>query len=224
MSDDRGLNRRFLRLSGPNIASNLLVPLASAIDVALLGHLAAVEDLAGVALGTVLFDYVFWTFGFLRMATTGLTAQARGRADEAAEQLVAWRGLAIAASAGIAILIFSRPLGVAGFALMQGNAELHAVALEYYRWRILGAPFTLANYALLGWLLGREQSSRALVMSAVGHGANIVLDVWFIAGLGLGAAGAGAATAISQVTITASANVTNESRMIYGVEASLKAG
>jgi MATE family multidrug resistance protein len=224
MSEDRGLNRRFLRLSGPNIASNLLVPLASAIDVALLGHLAAVEDLAGVALGTVLFDYVFWTFGFLRMATTGLTAQARGRADEAAERLVAWRGLAIAATAGTAILVFSRPLGVAGFALMQGSPELHAVALEYYQWRILGAPFTLANYALLGWLLGREQSGRALAMSAVGHGANIILDVWFIAGLGLGAAGAGAATAISQVTMFLAALLLCGRDLVPGTWSEIRAG
>jgi MATE family multidrug resistance protein len=201
MTYPQTLTRRFLRLSGPNIASNLLVPLASAIDIALLGHLGEVEDLAGVALGTVLFDYVFWTFGFLRMATTGLTAQARGRADELGEQLVAWRGLSIALAAGAAILLIHRPLGAAGFAIMQGDAALHATALDYYQWRILGAPFTLANYALLGWFLGREQSGRALVMSAVGHGANILLDVWFIAGLGLGAAGAGGATALSQVAM-----------------------
>jgi len=207
MSYPQTLTQRFLRLSGPNIASNLLVPLASAIDIALLGHLADVEDLAGVALGTVLFDYVFWTFGFLRMATTGLTAQARGRRDPLGEQLVAWRGLSIALAAGAAILLVHRPLGTAGFALMQGDAVLHTVANEYYRWRILGAPFTLANYALLGWFLGREQSGRALAMSAVGHGANIILDVWFIAGLGLGAAGAGAATALSQVAMFLSAVV-----------------
>jgi MATE family multidrug resistance protein len=179
--------------------------MASAIDIALLGHLADVGDLAGVALGTVLFDYVFWTFGFLRMATTGLKAQARGRGDEPGEKLVLWRGLSIALAAGLSILVVHRPLGLAGFALMQGDAALHAVANEYYRWRILGAPFTLANYALLGWFLGREQSGRALAMSAIGHGANILLDVWFIAGLGLGAAGAGAATALSQVTMTLAA-------------------
>ena len=196
-----GLSRRFLNLAGPNIASNLLVPLASAIDIALLGHLAAVEDLAGVALGTVLFDYVFWTFGFLRMATTGLTAQARGRRDQSGERMVALRGLLIGITAGVLILALQKPLRIAGFALMQGEANLHLVAGNYYDWRILGAPFTLSNYVLLGWFLGREQSGRALIMSAVGHGTNILLDIWFIGGLGLGAAGAGAATAISQVAM-----------------------
>ncbi|RKZ13860.1 MATE family efflux transporter [bacterium] len=203
------LRGRFLRLSGPNIASNLLVPLASAIDIALLGHLAEVQDLAGVALGAILFDYVFWTFGFLRMATTGLTAQARGRGDLTGdltgERLVVWRGLSIAAAAGLSILLLRGPLGSLGFSLMQGGEALHEVAGDYYRWRILGAPFTLANYVLLGWLLGREESGRALIMSAVGHGTNIVLDVLFIGGMGLGAAGAGAATAISQVVMFACA-------------------
>lgn len=199
------LSRRFLVLAGPNIASNLLVPLASAIDIALLGHLATVTDLAAVALGTVLFDYAFWSFGFLRMATTGLTAQSRGREDPAAERLVAWRGLTIALGAGISILVLQKPLRAAGFALLQGDPSLHAIAGSYYDWRILGAPFTLSNYVLLGWFLGREQSGRALAMSAVGHGTNIVLDLWFIGGLGLGAAGAGAATALSQVAMLLSA-------------------
>lgn len=207
MTGPETLQRRFLRLSLPNIASNLLVPVASAIDIALLGHLAEVEDLAGVALGTVLFDYVFWTFGFLRMATTGLTAQARGRGNILAEQLVAWRGLLIAVGAGAVILLLRGPLGELGFSLMQGESALHAVASDYYRWRILGAPFTLANYVLLGWLLGREQSGRALAMSVVGHGTNIILDIWFIGGLGLGAAGAGAATALSQVAMLLTAAV-----------------
>jgi MATE family multidrug resistance protein len=205
MSTSDGLSRRFLVLAGPNIASNLLVPLASAIDIALLGHLSTVTDLAAVALGAVLFDYVFWTFGFLRMATTGLTAQSRGREDPAEERLVAWRGLSLAVGAGLAILVLQRPIRMAGFALLQGDPALHAVAEGYYDARILGAPFTLANYVLLGWFLGREQSGRALAMSAVGHGTNIALDVWFIGGLGLGAAGAGAATALSQVAMLMSA-------------------
>lgn len=196
-----GLSRRFLVLAGPNIASNLLVPLASAIDIALLGHLASVTDLAAVALGTVLFDYVFWTFGFLRMATTGLTAQSRGRQEVRGERLVAWRGLVLAVAAGLCILLLQRPLRMLGFALLQGDAALHAVAGSYYDMRILGAPFTLSNYVLLGWFLGREQAGRALAMSAVGHGTNILLDLWFIGGLGLGARGAGAATALSQVAM-----------------------
>lgn len=203
MNGIRGLQSRFLRLAVPNILSNLMVPLASAIDVALLGHLADVRDLAGVALATVLFDVFLWGFGFLRMATTGLTAQARGRRDPDAERTIALRAVAIAVSAGVAILVLQWPLREAGFLALQGTAELEVAARPYFDARIWGAPFVLLNYAWLGWLLGRERSGQALIMSMVGHGTNIVLDVAFIAGLGWGAAGAGAATALSQVAMTA---------------------
>ncbi len=203
MTGDRGLQGRFLRLAVPNIVSNLMVPLASAIDVALLGHLADVRDLAGVALATVLFDVFLWGFGFLRMATTGLTAQARGRGDPDDERTIALRAVALALTAGTAILLLQWPLREAGFLVLQGSAELEVAARAYFDARIWGAPFVLVNYAWLGWLLGREQSGLALVMSMVGHGMNIVLDVVFIAGLGWGAAGAGAATALSQVAMTA---------------------
>ena len=201
MNPAADLHARFLRLSGPNILANLMVPLASAIDIALLGHLAAVEDLAGVALATVLFDVLLWGFGFLRMATTGLTAQARGRGDVDDERTVALRALGIGLTAGVTILVLQVPLRWLGFLALQGGAELEVAARAYFDARIWGAPFVLANYAWLGWLLGREQSDRALLMSTVGHGANIALDVIFIAGLGWGAAGAGAATACSQVAM-----------------------
>lgn len=201
MTSTSGLHARFLRLSVPNIVSNLLVPLASTIDIALLGRLAAVEDLAGVALATVLFDVFLWSFGFLRMATTGLTAQARGRGDVDEERTLALRALSLGLLAGLAILLLRWPLREIGFLALQGSAELEVAARAYFDARILGAPFVLANYAWLGWLLGREQSGRTLVVSIVGHGANIGFNVWFIAGLGMGAQGAGYGTALSQIVM-----------------------
>lgn len=194
-----GLHGRFLRLSGPNILANLLVPLASTIDVALLGRLATVDDLAGVALSIVLFDVFLWGFGFLRMATTGLTAQARGRGDVDEERTLALRGVALGLLAGTLVLAVHVPLRELGFLALQGPPETETAARAYFDARILGAPFVLANYAWLGWLLGREQSGRTLLVSAVGHGANIGFNVWFIAGMGLGAQGAGYGTALSQV-------------------------
>jgi len=205
MTSARGLHGRFLRLAGPNILSNLLVPLASTIDIALLGHLAAVEDLAGVALATVLFDVFLWGFGFLRMATTGLTAQARGRGDVDDERLLALRALVLALTAGIVILLLRAPLRALGFAVLQGAPDVETAARAYFDARILGAPFVLANFAWTGWFLGREQSGRTLLLSAVGHGANIGFNVWFIAGLGMGAAGAGYGTALSQMLMFATA-------------------
>ncbi|MGM0576534.1 MAG: MATE family efflux transporter [Myxococcota bacterium] len=195
---DEGLLRRFTRLAAFNVLSNLTVPLAGLLDTAFLGHLEEIRHLAGVALGTVLFDYVYWTFGFLRMGTTGLTAQASGRGDRDEVVLVALRGAALALAVASALLLLQVPLGDVGFAILRGAPEVEAAGRAYWDARIWGAPATLLNYVLIGWFLGREQGGRVLVLASVANGANALLDWLFIVRLDMGAAGAGAATAASQ--------------------------
>lgn len=203
------LGRRFTRLAVPNILSNLTVPLAGLVDTAILGHLPDIRQLAGVSLGTVLFDYLFWGFGFLRMATTGLTAQEVGRRDRVAELQVALRGWVIAFAAGALLLLLHDPLRELGFALLAGGSGVQEAGRAYFDARIWGAPATLANFAFLGWFLGREQSRRALWIAVLGNGANVLLDWWFIVGLGWASAGAGYATALAQyLMLVASVAVT----------------
>ena len=189
---------RFGKLALVNIASNLMIPLASLIDVAFLGHLSEIRHLAGVAIATVLFNYIYWTFGFLRMATTGTTAQARGRGDEQEVQVILWRNCAIALLIGIAILILQQPLGNLGFALLHTDIEILESAQAYYDALIWAAPATLINFVLFGWFLGNEQSKQVLLLSITDKGTNIALDYLFIVKLGWSSAGAGGATAISQ--------------------------
>lgn len=190
--------RRFLRLTIVNILSNLLVPLAGLVNVAFLGHLAEIRHLAGVALATVLFNYLYWTFGFLRMGTTGTTAQAIGRGDSEAVLLTGLRNGVLALGLGLAILVLQHPLRELGFTLLSAAPEVRAAGQAYYNALIWGAPATLLNFVLLGWFLGREQSRQVLVMSAVGNGASVALDYLFIVRWGWESAGAGWATAISQ--------------------------
>ncbi len=192
------LRRRHLRLAVPIAISNLTVPVAGLVDAALLGHLDEIRHLAGVALASVLFDYLYWTFGFLRMATTGLTAQAVGRRDERAAYLVLARGLVLAIAIALLIVLLRGAIEAAGFALLAGDARVEASGRDYFRTRIFGAPATLANFALMGFFIGREQAGRALAMTVVGNGANIALDWLFIYQLGMAAGGAGLATALSQ--------------------------
>ncbi len=175
-----------------------MVPLASLVDVAFLGHLTEIRHLAGVAIATVLFNYIYWTFGFLRMGTTGLTAQARGR--ESTEQVISilLRNSAIALTIGMVILILQQPLGEIGFTLLQAEPEVLEAGRDYYRALIYGAPATLINFVLLGWFLGKEQGSKVLLLSTTGKVANIVLDYLFIVRWQQSSSGAGAATAISQ--------------------------
>ncbi|WP_353258710.1 MATE family efflux transporter [Prochlorothrix hollandica] len=188
----------FLRLSVVNILSNFLVPLASVVDTAFLGHWAAVEDLAGVSLATVLFNYLYWTFGFLRMGTTGLTAQAVGQGDDRESQVILVRNGAIALGVGLGLVLLQDPLGWLGFHLLSGSEAVEAAGQAYYRSRAWGAPATLINFVLWGWFLGRAEGRWVLLLSALANGGNGVLDYGFIVVWGWGSGGAGLATALSQ--------------------------
>ena len=175
-----------------------MVPIAGLVDVAFLGHLKEIHYLAGVALATVLFNYIYWTFGFLRMGTTGMTAQAIGREDRRDVMLIGLRNGLIALSLGLLILVLQQPLRMLGFALLSATPEVKASGQAYYNALIWGAPATLLNFVLVGWFLGRSQSGKVFLLSAVGNLSNVVLDYLFIVRWGWQSAGAGLATAIAQ--------------------------
>lgn len=191
-------HRRFLTLAIPNVLTNLTVPLAGLVDMAFLGHQPTVLPLAGVALATVIFDYLYWSFGFLRMGTTGLTAGAYGADDRAAQAAVFWRALLLACGLGLLMLLLQEPVGKAAFALLQGDSAVQQAGWGYYSARIWGSIPALGIYVCTGWLLGRQHAGMALAVAALLNGMNIALDWWFIMHLGWGAAGAGAATAIAE--------------------------
>lgn len=193
-----GLLQRFVQLAIVNIISNLLVPIAGLLDVAFLGHLTDIRHLAGVALATVLFNYLYWTFGFLRMGTTGMTAQAIGRGDAEAVRMIALRNGAIAIVIGLVILLFQSPIQAIGFAILSATPEVKASGQAFYQALIWGAPATLLNFVLIGWFLGRSQSGKVLLLSAVSNGANVILDYLFIVRWGWTSTGAGASTALAQ--------------------------
>ncbi len=183
--------RPFFKLTIINILSNLLVPIAGLLDVAFLGHLAEVRHLAGVALATVLFNYLYWTFGFLRMSTTGMTAQAVGRQDEAGMVLIGLRHGILALLLGVAIVILQVPLRELGFAVLSASPEVKAAGQAFYNTLIWGAPATLINFVVMGWFLGRSQSGYVLILTAMNSLANVVLDYGLIIHLGWVSAGAG---------------------------------
>lgn len=192
------LRSRFLRLTLLNALANLSVPLAGLADAGMLGHLPDIRFLGGVALGAVLFDFVYWTFGFLRMGTTGTAAQARGRDDRPELYRVLYRSLLLAAALAALVLALQVPLRAVGFALLQGEPAVEAAGRAYFGARIWAAPATLANFAFLGWFLGREESGRALALTAAANVANVAFNYVFILRLGWNAFGAGLGTALSQ--------------------------
>lgn len=194
---------QFTRLAIVNMLSNLMVPLAGLLDVAFLGHLADIHHLAGVALATVLVNYLYWTFGFLRMGTTGPTAQAVGRNDSNAVLLIGLRNGCLALCIGLIIVLMQQPLGHLGFSLLSAEANVKASGMTYYHALVWGAPATLLNYVLIGWFLGRGQSSKVLLLSAIGNGAKVLLDYLLIVQWGWLSMGAGYATAWSQFLMMA---------------------
>ncbi len=194
----QGLWLAFSRLAIANIFSNLMVPLAGIVDTAFLGHLQDITPLGGVALGTVVFNVLYWSFGFLRMGTTGPTAQAQGRGDMEGVYGLLVRNGAIALGLGSLILLLQRPIGAIALGLLSPEPDLSVAALAFYQGRIWGTPATLLNFVLLGWFLGRGQGGAVLTLAIAANGGNILLDYGFIYHLGWGSGGAGLATALSQ--------------------------
>ena len=194
----RAWHRRVWRLAAPIILSNLSVPLLGAVDTAVVGHLPEPYYLGAVAVGALIFTFVYWGFGFLRMGTTGLTAQAWGadRGDEVRATL--YRALLIAVALGALIISLQKPIGATAFALLEASSEVEAHGGAYFAIRIWSAPAALANYAVLGWFLGLQNARVPLMLQIFLNGINIVLDLVFVLVLGWQVEGVALATVIAE--------------------------
>ena len=193
------------RLAGPIILANLSVPLLGAVDTAVMGHLPNPAYLGGVAVGSVVFSFIYWGFGFLRMGTTGLVAQAYGAGDNAEVRSTLLRGLMIAAGFGVVLWILQIPIFALARNFFDASPEAEGFAHDYFRIRIWSAPATLANYCLVGWFIGMRNTRAALVLQLWMNGLNIVLSLSFVVGMGWGVPGVAAATAIAEYAAVAMA-------------------
>lgn len=199
MSPSQPTQREFLKLAIPNIITNLSVPMAGLIDVAILGHLNDINPLAGVALAGLLFDFAYWGFAFLRMSTTGLTAKAFGAGKARESAAVFFRAFALALLAGAFLILIQKPYAYLGFQLLEGEPAVEAAGKAYFYARIWGAPATMGGYVVVGWLLGRQRATDALIFALVLNGTNVFLDWLFIYQFGMGAQGAGLATMLAEL-------------------------
>lgn len=177
------MNRRILNLAIPNIISNLSVPLLGAVDTALVGHLDEVYYLGALAVGGMIFNFLFWGFGFLRMGTTGLTAQAYGKRDRTELIMILMRVQAVAFCLGVAILLLQQPVAALSFWVVESSTEVEHYTLEYFYIRIYTAPAVLALYGINGWFLGMQNAKYPMVITILLNLLNIGLNVFFIYGL-----------------------------------------
>ncbi|WP_458524533.1 MATE family efflux transporter [Onishia taeanensis] len=203
MSLPRSTAPRVWPLAWPIILSNITVPLLGLVDTAVVGHLPDSRYLAAVTLGATLFGFLYWGFGFLRMGTTGLTSQAVGREDDTEVRTLLGQSLMMAAVIGAGLILLSTPLVELGLRLLDGSDQATELAREYAGIRILSAPAVLANYAILGWFLGQQNSRVTLILMVLTNSVNIVLDLWFVVGLGMTSDGVAWATVIADYTALA---------------------
>ncbi|MBT1445184.1 MATE family efflux transporter [Shewanella sp. JM162201] len=187
--------------------SNITVPLLGLVDTAIIGHLSAAYYLGGVALGSTLFTLIVWLLGFLRMATTGLTAQAFGAGNAHNQKALLYQGLLLAVLLGSSLVLLHQPLLELVLSLSAASSEVLHYCREYFSVRILSLPLTLANLVMLGWLLGRQSPRAAMWQLILANLVNIALDVLFVLGLGMGVKGAALASVLADVAAFAVAAV-----------------
>ena len=190
------INKEILGLSIPNIISNISIPLLSTVDTVLMGHLSA-KHIGAVGIGSMVFNFIYWNFGFLRMGTTGLTAQAFGanQQDQIIHTLI--RSSMLAVVIALLILLFHRPLGSASAYLLNVSDDQYNMVMTYFTIRICAAPATMMIYGFKGWFFGMQNAVYPLIMTVSVNVLNILFSAylvmylsWDIAGVAWGTVGA----------------------------------
>ena len=212
------LDREILRLALPSILANITVPLVGMVDLAVAGHLGSLGEAAtligGVSVGTMLFDLLYWNFGFLRVGTGGLTAQAYGREDWQGTRVILFRGVVLALLIAALILVLQWPFVHLALYVTHGSDAVRELALRYFFIRIWAAPATLSLMSIKGWFIGMQDTVSSMATDLVVNVVNIVASV--ILGRWIGFAGIAWGTVIAQFTGLAFAGVLIARRMPPG--------
>jgi len=189
---------RVARIAFPIVLSNATVPILGVVDTGVVGQLGEAAPIGAVGVGAIILTAIYWIFGFLRMGTTGLTSQAQGagRTGEVAAMLT--RALMIGLSAGVVIIALQWPLFWGAFRVSPASAEVEGLARDYMGIRVWSAPAMIALYGITGWLVALERTGAVLMLQVWMNGLNIVLDLWFVLGLGWGVEGVALATFLAE--------------------------
>ncbi len=174
------MNKRVLKLAIPNIISNISVPLLGAVDTAVVGHLESVYYLGAIAVGSLIFDFIFWGFGFLRMGTTGVVAQAYGAKNERKTRIILYRVLIVAFGASVGILFLQVPIIEFALYIINASPEVESLTRQYYHIRIFAAPATLSLFCLNGWFLGMQNSRYPMMVTIFMNVVNIIANLSFV--------------------------------------------
>lgn len=192
------MNRKILNLAVPNIISNITVPLLGLVDMALMGHLGSEIYIGAISLGGVIFNFLYWMFAFLRMGTSGFTAQAIGRKDRSESELILGRSFALALIFGVLLIVLQIPIEWLSFRILGGSEEVKKLASQYFYIRIWAAPATIGLYSLNGWFIGMQNARIPMIVAIIINVANIIFSVFFVFVLGMKSEGVALGTVLSQ--------------------------
>lgn len=178
-------HRSVLAIALPIMASNVSEPLIGIVDTWIIGRLPEAYYIGAIAIGALIFSFIFWGFGFLRMGTGGLTAQAAGAQDVEELRAVLGRAMVIAVICGLALIVLSPLIETLSFWMITGSPDVEHHARTYFQIRIFAAPFSLINYVFLGWFIGIGKARTAFVLQLLLNITNMALDGYFVLGLGM---------------------------------------
>lgn len=192
------MNKRILGLAVPSIISNITVPLLGLVDVSIVGHLGSATYIGAIAVGGMLFSMIYWIFGFLRMGTSGLTAQAYGRRDLAEVILLFVRSLGIAFGLALLLIMLQYPILKVAFTLIDATPAIKELASLYFRICIWGAPAVLGLYSFAGWFVGMQNSRFPMYIAITQNVVNIAASLFFVFVWNRGVAGVAMGTLVAQ--------------------------
>ena len=191
-------DRQILKIAVPSIVSNITVPLLGLIDVAIVGHMGSAAYIGAVAVGSMIFNLIYWLFGFLRMSTSGLTAQAYGRRDLTEVMRILVRSGRIALLTAFAVIVLQLPLKWLMFWLMGPTPDVMPYATTYFHIVVWGAPAMLGLYSLSGWFIGMQNSRIPMFISIMQNVTNILVSLTLVYGFGMKIEGVALGTVIAQ--------------------------
>jgi MATE family multidrug resistance protein len=185
-------------LAWPIVVSNISVPLLGMVDTAVIGNLGQASLIGAIAIGALIFSFLYWGFGFLRMGTTGLVAQAVGADDSLEVRATLFRAIFVGLVIGLILIIFQTTLIATALEWLGGSPQVEKEAARYFEIRIWSAPATLTNLVILGYFLGHHATRTTLLLQLLLNGSNIILDIVFVSVFGWAVAGVASATLIAE--------------------------
>lgn len=191
-------DKQILRIALPAIVANITVPLLGLVDTAIVGHMGSADYIGAVAVGSMIFNLVYWVFGFLRMGTSGMTAQARGRRDFGEATALLKRSLSIAMMTATVLLVLQWPLRELMLWFISPTPEVSSLAVTYYNIAIWGAPAMLCLYGLTGWFIGMQNTHTTMLVSICQNIVNIITSLALVYGLGMKVEGVALGTVVAQ--------------------------